>query len=66
MYEGSKGAKRSISGEDTLKAKKRGAFALPAFLIGPVYLTATGHTLTGHMKTMYTGWEEVPAKAAHS
>ena len=37
-----------------------GAFALLAFLIGHVYMTTTGHTLTCHMKAMFTGWEDVP------
>jgi thiosulfate reductase cytochrome b subunit len=36
-----------------------GAFALLAFVIGHVYLTTTGHTPTGALGAMVTGWEVV-------
>ncbi|MBL6958383.1 MAG: cytochrome b/b6 domain-containing protein [Rhodospirillales bacterium] len=35
------------------------AFLLVIFLVGHVYLTTTGHTVTSHIKAMITGWEEV-------
>lgn len=35
------------------------AFAVLAFLVGHVYMTTTGHTLTSHIAAMFTGWEEV-------
>ena len=37
-----------------------GAFGLVAFLIGHIYLTTTGHTLTSNIKAMITGWEDLP------
>lgn len=36
-----------------------GAYILVAFVIVHVYMTTTGHTVTSHIKTMLTGWEEV-------
>jgi len=36
-----------------------GAFALLAFLIGHIYLTTTGETLTSNLRAMVTGWESV-------
>lgn len=36
-----------------------GAFVLIAFIIVHIYMTTTGHTITAHIKTMITGWEEV-------
>jgi len=36
-----------------------GAFAFILFLIIHVYMTTTGHTWTAHIKSMFTGWEEV-------
>ncbi len=36
-----------------------GAFLILAFVIGHVYLTTTGHTITSNIKAMITGWEEV-------
>lgn len=35
------------------------AFAVLAFVVGHVYMTTTGHTLTSHIAAMFTGWEEV-------
>lgn len=35
------------------------AFFILQFLIVHVYMTTTGHTLTGHIAAMITGWEEV-------
>lgn len=37
-----------------------GAFAFLAFVIVHVYMTTTGHTLTAHIKAMFTGYEDVP------
>ncbi len=37
-----------------------GGFAILIFLIVHVYMTTTGHTLTGHVAAMLSGWEEVP------
>jgi len=34
-----------------------GAFVLITFVIVHVYMTTTGHTVFGHIKTMITGWE---------
>jgi len=36
-----------------------GAFALLTFLVVHVYMTTTGHSVFGHLKAMFTGWEEV-------
>ncbi len=36
------------------------AFLMLAFVIVHVYLTTTGHTVFAHIKTMITGWEDVP------
>lgn len=36
-----------------------GAFVLMAFVIAHVYLTTTGHTLTGSIYAMLTGWEDI-------
>ena len=41
-----------------------GAFGLLAFLVGHVYLTTTGHTLTSNVKAMITGWEDLPDDGA--
>jgi thiosulfate reductase cytochrome b subunit len=30
-----------------------------AFFIVHVYLIITGHTVTAHLKAMFTGWEEM-------
>ena len=38
-----------------------GGFAILSFLIIHIYMTTTGHTLSAHVKAMFTGWEEVPA-----
>jgi thiosulfate reductase cytochrome b subunit len=35
-------------------------FGFLAFLVVHGYMTTTGHTLSGHLKAMCTGWEEVP------
>jgi thiosulfate reductase cytochrome b subunit len=35
------------------------AFAILAFVIIHVYMTTTGHTLTSHIRAMFSGWEEV-------
>ena len=35
-----------------------GAFLMLAFLISHLYLATTGHTLTAHIKSMITGWED--------
>jgi thiosulfate reductase cytochrome b subunit len=37
-----------------------GAYALLIFLIVHIYMTTTGHSLSAHLKAMWTGWEEVP------
>ena len=37
-----------------------GAFLMLCFVIVHVYLTTTGHTVFAHIKTMVTGWEDVP------
>lgn len=42
-----------------------GAFAMMSFIIVHVYMTTTGHTLTAHIKSMFTGWEEVDDVAGH-
>ena len=36
-----------------------GAFLMLAFLIVHVYIITTGHTWTGQLKAMITGWEDV-------
>jgi hypothetical protein len=36
-----------------------GAFAILSFVIGHVYMTTTGHSLSAHIKAMITGWEAV-------
>jgi thiosulfate reductase cytochrome b subunit len=36
-----------------------GAFATLSFLVVHVYMITTGHTISGHMRAMITGWEEV-------
>ncbi|MCU0574372.1 MAG: cytochrome b/b6 domain-containing protein [Syntrophobacteraceae bacterium] len=43
-----------------------GAFALVAFLVGHLYMITTGHSLTGHLKAMCTGWEEAPANGSQT
>ncbi len=35
------------------------AFLILNFLVVHVYMTTTGHTLTGHIKAMISGWEDV-------
>ena len=35
------------------------AFGVLTFLVVPVYMTTTGHTIFAHTKGMITGWEEV-------
>lgn len=35
------------------------ALAILAFVIEHVYMTTTGHTLTSHIATVFSGWEEV-------
>jgi len=35
-----------------------GAFLMLAFLISHLYLATTGHTVTAHLKSMITGWED--------
>jgi thiosulfate reductase cytochrome b subunit len=35
-----------------------GAFFMLAFLISHLYLATTGHTVTAHLKSMITGWED--------
>ncbi len=47
-----------LSLEGVAVAHTLGAFFMLAFFIIHVYLTTTGHTLTAHIKTMITGWEE--------
>ncbi|MFP4160014.1 MAG: cytochrome b/b6 domain-containing protein [Desulfobacterales bacterium] len=42
-----------------------GAFAMLAFLIVHVYMTTTGPTVFAHIKSMFTGWEEVEDTAGH-
>ena len=37
-----------------------GAFAFLAFVVVHLYMTTTGHTLTAHIKAMFTGYEDVP------
>lgn len=41
-------------------AHTAGAFLMLSFVIVHVYLTTTGHTVFAHIKTMVTGWEDVP------
>lgn len=36
-----------------------GALAILAFVVGHVYMTTTGHTLTSHIAAMFSGWEEL-------
>lgn len=48
-----------------------GAYLLIAFVIGHIYLTTTGHTVTSNLKAMITGWEELddhddPTEKTHS
>ncbi len=43
-----------------------GGFLMFAFFIVHVYLTTTGHTLTAHIKTMITGWEEIEPESGSS
>ncbi len=44
-----------------------GAFLLLAFVVGHIYLTTTGHTLTSNLKAMVTGYEELEDDAdAHA
>ncbi len=42
-----------------------GGFAMLVFLIVHVYMTTTGHSLSAHIKSMFTGWEEVEDTAGH-
>lgn len=35
-------------------------FIILQFVIVHVYMTTTGHNVTAHMKTMITGWEDLP------
>lgn len=39
-----------------------GAFGLIAFIVGHIYMTTTGHSVTCHLSAMCSGWEEVPAE----
>lgn len=41
-----------------------GAFALLAFVIGHIYLTTTGTSLTSNLKAMITGFEELEEEAS--
>ncbi len=36
-----------------------GAFVIISFIIVHVYMITTGHTITAHLKSMITGWDEV-------
>ncbi|WP_341893057.1 cytochrome b/b6 domain-containing protein [Variovorax sp. YR752] len=40
------------------------AFLMLCFVIVHVYLTTTGHTVFAHIKTMVTGWEDLPDEGA--
>ena len=40
------------------------AFLMLCFVIVHVYLTTTGPTVFAHIKSMVTGWEELPEKSA--
>lgn len=40
-----------------------GAFMIVMFYIVHVYMTTTGHSITGHIQAMFTGWEEVQDEA---
>lgn len=40
-----------------------GAFLILMFYVVHVYMTTTGHTITGHIQAMFTGWEEVADEA---
>lgn len=50
--------------ESVAWAHTAGAFLMLCFVIVHVYLTTTGHTVFAHIKTMITGWEEVPDEPA--
>jgi thiosulfate reductase cytochrome b subunit len=43
-----------------------GAFLLVAFVVGHIYLTTTGRTLTSNLKAMITGYEELEEPATTS
>jgi thiosulfate reductase cytochrome b subunit len=60
------GIDRWLSLEAVAWAHTAGAFMMLAFFIVHVYLTTTGHTITAHIKTMITGWEEeeIPVEPA--
>jgi thiosulfate reductase cytochrome b subunit len=40
------------------------AWSLSAFIVGHVYLTTTGHTVTSNIQAMITGWDEVEVHSA--
>ncbi|MCF8107210.1 MAG: cytochrome b/b6 domain-containing protein [Desulfohalobiaceae bacterium] len=42
-----------------------GGFAMLTFFIVHIYMTTTGHTWSVHIKSMFTGWEEVESTAGH-
>lgn len=42
-----------------------GAWSFGAFVLGHVYMTTTGHTITQNIVTMITGWEEVEGDSHH-
>lgn len=42
-----------------------GAFAMLVFIIVHIYMTTTGPSVFSHLKSMFTGWEEVEDTAGH-
>lgn len=54
------GIDRWLTLEGVAWAHTAGAFLMLSFVIVHVYLTTTGHTVFAHIKTMITGWEDVP------
>lgn len=54
------GLDRWLTLEAVAWAHTAAAFLMLAFVIVHVYLTTTGPTVFAHIKTMLTGWEEVP------
>jgi len=36
-----------------------GAFAISSFVIIPIYMITTGHTILAHTRAMISGWEQV-------
>lgn len=63
------GIDRWLTLEGVAWAHTAGAFLMLSFVIVHVYLTTTGHTVFAHIKTMITGWEDVPdgpAPAEHA